>query len=88
VGEAARKAGRDTGLGNPRKRKWSASLWDIQKAIGRVAADTTILEAHFSMGVVTTMPYAAGVIVDTAKRLYGDAVAAQVRSAFQARGVL
>ncbi|HXH89602.1 MAG TPA: M36 family metallopeptidase [Gaiellaceae bacterium] len=67
---------------------WSASLWDIQKAIGRVAADTTILEAHFSMGVVTNMPSAAGVIVDTAKRLYGDAVAAQVRGAFEARGVL
>jgi len=67
---------------------WSASLWEIQKAVGRVKADTTILEAHFSMGVVTNMPSAAGVIVDTAKRLYGDAVAAQVRSAFQARGVL
>ena len=67
---------------------WSASLWDIQKAIGRVKADTTILEAHFSMGVVTTMPYAAGVIVQTAARLYGPTTAAQVRAAFVARGVL
>ena len=67
---------------------WSASLWEIQTAIGRVKADTTILEAHFSMGVVTTMPYAAGVIVETAQRLYGAVVAGQVRSAFQARGVL
>ena len=67
---------------------WSASLWDIRNAIGRVAADTTILEAHFAMGVVTTMPYAAGKIVETAQRLYGAGTAAQVRAAFQARGVL
>ncbi|MBA2333039.1 MAG: M36 family metallopeptidase [Actinobacteria bacterium] len=67
---------------------WSAALWDIQKEIGRIKADTTILEAHFSMGAVTTMPYAAGKIVETAARLYGAGTAAQVRAAFQARGVL
>lgn len=67
---------------------WSASLWDIQTAIGREAADTTILEAHFSMRVVTTMPYAAGKIVETAERLYGAATAALVRAAFQSRGIL
>jgi hypothetical protein len=67
---------------------WSAALWDIRNAIGRVKADTTILEAHFSMGVVTTMPYAAQKVVDTATVLYGSGTAAQVRSAFQARGIL
>ena len=67
---------------------WSASLWDIRNAIGRAKADTTILEAHFSMGVVTTMPYAAGKIVETAERLYGAATAASVKAAFMARGIL
>ena len=67
---------------------WSASLWDIRNAIGREAADTTILEAHFSMGVVTTMPYAAGKVVETAERLYGAGTAAQVQAAFEARGIL
>ena len=67
---------------------WSAALWDIQTAIGRVPADTTILEAHFAMGVTTTMPYAAQVIVDTAERLYGAPTAGEVKAAFQARGIL
>jgi hypothetical protein len=67
---------------------WSAALWDIRNAIGRVPADTTILEAHFSMGVVTTMPYAAGKVVETAKGLYGKATAAKVQAAFEARGIL
>ena len=67
---------------------WSASLWDIRNAIGRVKADTTILEAHFSMGVVTTMPDAAGKVVETAQALYGPATAASVKAAFVARGVL
>ena len=67
---------------------WSASLWDIRNAIGRVQADTTILEAHFSMGVVTTMPYAAEIIVQTAQKLYDAGIAAEVRLAFEARGIL
>ena len=67
---------------------WSAALWDIRNSIGRVKADTTIIEAHFSMGVVTTMPYAAGKVVETAARLYGGTTAAKVQSAFEARGIL
>ncbi len=67
---------------------WSATLWDIRNAIDRIPADTTILEAHFSMGVVTTMPFAAGKIVETAERLYGIDTAAEVRAAFEARGIL
>ena len=67
---------------------WSRALWDIRNAVGRVAADTVILEAHFSMGLVTTMAYAAEQTVATAQRLYGNGTAAQVRAAFEARGIL
>lgn len=67
---------------------WSAALWDIRNAIGRVKADTTILEAQFSMGVVTSMPYAAQKVVDTATVVYDAATAAKVQAAFEARGIL
>jgi len=67
---------------------WSAALWDIRNAIGRVPADTTILQAHFAMGEVTDMPYAAETIVETAQNLYGAGTAAEVLAAFQARGIL
>ncbi|HWN21397.1 MAG TPA: M36 family metallopeptidase [Gaiellaceae bacterium] len=67
---------------------WSGALWDIRNAVGRVTADTVILEAHFSMGLVTTMAYAAEQTVATAQRLYGAATVAQVRAAFEERGIL
>ena len=67
---------------------WSGALWDIRNAVGRVPADTIILEAHFSMGLVTTMAYAAEQTVATAQRLYGAATAARVRAAFEGRGIL
>ena len=67
---------------------WSGALWDIRNAVGRVTADTVILEAHFSMGLVTTMAYAAEQTVATAQRLYGAATAGQVRAAFEGRGIL
>ena len=67
---------------------WSGALWDIRNAVGRVTADTVILEAHFSMGLVTTMAYAAEQTVATAQRLYDAATAAQVRAAFEGRGIL
>jgi zinc metalloprotease ZmpB len=67
---------------------WSGALWDIRNAVGRATADTVIVEAHFSMGLVTTMAYAAEQTVATAQRLYGTATAAQVEAAFEGRGIL
>jgi len=67
---------------------WSAALWDIRNAIGRVQADTTILQAHFAMGEVTDMPYAAAKIVETAEDLYGAGTASEILAAFEARGIL
>ena len=67
---------------------WSRALWDIRNNVGARRADTLILEAQFDFAPDTTMPAAAQATVDAARDLYGATVAAQVRSAFQARGIL
>jgi len=67
---------------------WSRALWDIRQALGHTVADTLILEAQFGFAPDSDMPGAASVTVETAGRLYGQAVAEVVRSAFQARGIL
>jgi len=67
---------------------WSRALWDIRNNVGARRADTLILEAQFDFAPDSTMPAAAQATVDAARDLYGATVAAQVRSAFQARGIL
>ena len=66
---------------------WSRALWDIRQAIGNVKADTLILEAQFDFPG-TTMRDLAATTLATASRLYGRAVANQVRAAFVNRGLL
>jgi len=66
---------------------WSRALWDIRQAIGNVNADTLILEAQFDFPG-TTMRDLAATTLATASRLYGRAVANQVRAAFVNRGLL
>lgn len=66
---------------------WSRALWDIRKALGNVAADTTIIEAHFDMPN-PTMPQLAATTVAVAKQLYGNGAATKVKAAFVARGIL
>jgi len=67
---------------------WSRALWDIRGALGNVRADTLILEAQFDFAPDTSMPNAALATVNAAQKLYGNKVAATVRAAFQARGIL
>jgi hypothetical protein len=67
---------------------WSRALWDIRNALGHEVADTIILEAQFGFAADTSMPAAAQVTVDTAKRLYGKKVAKTVLAAFEDRGIL
>jgi hypothetical protein len=67
---------------------WSRALWDIRGMLGNVQADTIILEAGFSFANDSSMPAAAQVVVDTAQSLYGPGTADNVRTAFQARGIL
>jgi len=66
---------------------WSRALWDIRKALGNVAADTTIIEAHFDMPN-PTMPQLAATTVAVARQLYGNGAATKVKAAFVARGIL
>ena len=67
---------------------WSRALWDINKALGRQAANRVILEAHFYFPPDTSMPTAANLTVITARALYGKSAAAKTKAAFQARGIL
>ena len=67
---------------------WSQALWEIRTNLDNFTADTLILDAQFSFAPATTMPQAAEVTVDTARSLYGPAVAKIVRAAFEARGIL
>jgi zinc metalloprotease ZmpB len=68
-------------------RIWSHALWDINRSIGHVKADTVILRGQIDFPG-TTMPDLASRIVSTAQTIYGSATAAQVRAAFAARGIL
>jgi hypothetical protein len=67
---------------------WSQALWDIRTRLGHDVADTIILEAQFGFCSDTSMPDAAAVTVDTARRLYGRRAARAVSAAFEARGIL
>jgi hypothetical protein len=66
---------------------WSRALWDIRQSLGHVRADTIILDAQFDFPG-TDMPELGRRTVASAQRIYGPAAAAQVRAAFQARGIL
>ncbi|MFI5914745.1 M36 family metallopeptidase [Dactylosporangium sp. NPDC051541] len=67
---------------------WSRALFDINHALGRTKANRVILEAQFGFDPNTTMPAAARETVRTARALYGQQAANQVRAAFHARGIL
>ena len=67
---------------------WSRALWDIRNALGRVKADTIILQAQFQFAPDTSMPAAAEATVNAARLLYGRREANLVLAAFQARGIL
>jgi Zn-dependent metalloprotease len=67
---------------------WSHALWDVNRALGRTAANRVVLESQFFFAPDTTMPAAAQLTVTTARALYGARAAAKTRTAFQQRGIL
>ena len=69
-------------------RIWSRALWDIRQGLGRLKADTTIVEAQFDFAADTSFAAAATATVATAERLYGAAAAQVVHDAFAARGFI
>lgn len=67
---------------------WSRALWDIHKALGRLKANTVIIESTYAYTPNTTFAAAARKVVATARTLYGDAAATAVTTAFHSRGIL
>ncbi len=68
-------------------RLWSRALWDINQALGNVAADKIIIGAQFDFDVDTTFAAAAIATVHYAKQTNAGAVAA-VCKAFVDRGFI
>ena len=68
-------------------RIWSHALYDIRQSLGYVRADTVILQGQINFDG-TTMTDLATRTVAAAKSIYGNAVAAKVSAAFEARGIL
>jgi hypothetical protein len=68
-------------------RIWSHALWDIHETVKNPMADTIILKGQIGfMG--KTMTDLANSTISTAQSLYGTSVAAKVRAAFHARGIV
>lgn len=67
---------------------WSRALWDIHKALGRLKANTIIIESTYAYTPNTSFAAAATQVVAAARTLYGDAAATAVTKAFHARGIL
>ncbi|MEP6797320.1 MAG: M4 family metallopeptidase [Lapillicoccus sp.] len=67
---------------------WSGALWTIHTKLGRQKANTLILESQFSFTPSNSFAQAATTTVNTARALYGNAVATTVRQAFVARKIL
>ena len=66
---------------------WSATLWDIWRAVGRAAADAVIIESHFQLDGFTTFARGARAILDADRHLFGSAHAAALRRIFRRRGI-
>lgn len=66
---------------------WSATLWDIWKAIGRPAADRIIVESHFQLDGFTTFARGARAILDADRNLYRKRHATILGRIFRRRGI-
>ncbi len=66
---------------------WSATLWDIWKAIGRRAADRVIVESHFQLDGFTTFARGARALLDADRNLYRDRHRTSLRRIFRRRGI-
>jgi hypothetical protein len=66
---------------------WSATLWDIRKALGRRIADRIIIESHFQLDGFTTFSKGARAILDADRNLYRGVHQARLRRIFRWRGI-
>lgn len=66
---------------------WSATLWEIWKAIGRKVADRIIIESHFQLDAFTTFARGARAIIDADRNLYRARHVARLKRIFRRRGI-
>jgi len=66
---------------------WSATLWDVRRALGRTIADRIILESHFQLDGFTTFARGARAIIDADRNLYRGRNAEVLRRVFRRRGI-
>lgn len=66
---------------------WSATLWDIRRALGRDVADRVVIESHFQLDGFTTFARGARAILDADQNLYRGRHAARLRRIFHRRGI-
>ncbi|HTY79859.1 MAG TPA: M36 family metallopeptidase [Candidatus Bathyarchaeia archaeon] len=66
---------------------WSATLWDIWKALTRRVADRIIVDSHFQLDGFTTFARGARAILDADRHLFRGRHAATLRRIFRQRGI-
>ena len=66
---------------------WSATLWDVRRALARDIADRIILESHFQLDGFTTFARGARAIIDADRNLYRGRSAEVLRRVFHRRGI-
>lgn len=66
---------------------WSATLWDIWRAIGREAADAVIIESHFQLDGFTTFGRGARGILDADRNLFDGRHLRALKHVFRRRGI-
>ena len=66
---------------------WSATLWDIWKALTRRVADRIIIESHFQLDGFTSFARGARAILDADRNLYRGRHATILKRIFRRRGI-
>jgi len=66
---------------------WSATLWDIWKAVERHVADRIIIDSHFQLDGFTSFARGARAILDADRNLHRGRHAATLKRIFRRRGI-
>jgi hypothetical protein len=67
---------------------WSASLWQLRNAVGRLVADRLVIAHHFLLNRRARFEDAANALLTVDKQLYESRHAETIREIFVARGIL
>jgi hypothetical protein len=67
---------------------FSAALWEMREALGKLAADSIALYAVLQLTEESDFDVAANATIEAARDIYGDATAEQVKGFFASRNLL